>query len=199
MAVPENTLQLAEDILHSEANIETVGESRLDFTRLLDMLYHNLTYQVEIADNKASLILAANAILLAGVTIERGILRMALFEGNVAGMERLSTLMLVLTMTSLAVSVVFALLASRPTLVRPGMSERHNLFYFMHMREMDANTFSQRFLEMSMMDVKVTILHQLHAMAAVVKRKYAGVRVSLWFLVFALLGWGAARLMLALA
>jgi hypothetical protein len=193
-----NLVNLPEEVINEPNNLETAGQARPDFTRLLYMLYVTQVQQVQIADNKAGLILAANALLLAGVTIERGLLHKALLaEGMVFG-ERLSALLLVLTMTSLAISVVFALLASRPKLVRPGSPETMNMFFFQHIGAMQPEAYCERFLGQTFLDIKLAVLQQINALSKVVNRKFLHTRYSLDFLVMALLFWGGARLMLAL-
>lgn len=177
----------------SEAKVADIG---LDFSRLFYMLYNHLDVQVQIADNKTNLILAANTILLTAFALNPGTLEGAL--GAIDSLEDALVLASIIVMlVSVITSVIFALVAARPRTIRP--HRPNNLFFFGDIVQHQQQDFVAAFMEQSIEDVRRNIIEQIYARSQVVTRKYNLINRSVLFLMLAILFWTSTQVLTAIA
>lgn len=172
----------------------TVRAVDLNFTRMLTMLDGTIDGQIARADHKAQLVLGANAILIASVSLDQGMIRNAL-AGTISTLEVASIVLAIMVIISLLLSVFFALLTARPNVAPP--VQDLNPFFFGHIALLDADDFSERFLDLNSAEIKLYVLSQINAKARVARTKFVNIRYSLDFLFIALVLWLAVRLLLA--
>jgi hypothetical protein len=168
----------------------------LDIAGIFSMLYTHLDRQVALADSKAQLVLTANAVLLATITLDQGSIA-RIFSPSRSPLERIALLLTVLVLITLFGSVWFALKTSRPKVVAPKQST--NLFFWGHACVVDDDAYVRQFMDLSINEVKENVIAQLYARSHVVSRKFKNVRYSLDFLFVALVLWALSRLLLAMA
>lgn len=158
----------------------------LDFSRMFFMLYSNLDVQIQIADNKAHLVMAANTILLTGLALNSSSAETIFndLSNPLAILALLSTLAMVGMIFG---SLYYALMVARPRLIPA--SEQDNLFFFGDISNLQREEFVQRFMGQNMTEIKAAVLQQVHARSKVVMRKYADSRRSINFLVAAIVFW----------
>ena len=173
-----------------------VGEVCVDFTCLFQMLFDQMDTQIELADSKASLILTANAILIASITLDQGMLR-CMFDQGTSLVDRLIMVITLCMMVSLFLSVLYALFTTRPNLIPPGPV--NNLFFWGHVARMPEADYRTQFMNMTIEEVKLAVITQIHTRSRVVAKKYVNVRYSLDFLFVALVLFIISRILSGLA
>lgn len=164
----------------------------IEVTRLLNMMYIDMEQQIGRADTKSQIILSANAILI------------AIFANFGLGIEHIgsggsalnSIVVISLTITillALVVSVYFALSATMP---RVGTAKDDlNLLYSKHIANLTPEAYIDTFLGMTVQDLKRSVLHQIHAKAGIVERKFKYVQRSIVFIFLAITLWAALELL----
>ena len=171
----------------------------IDFTRLMYMLYLDMEQQTSRADLKSQIILSANAIFLAiaanfGLGLESDMLQ------HITTLEVVVITANLLMLVAMIISVYFSLSAAFP---RKGMDihvgqDDCDLFYFGHICQLTETQYMDRFLSMSMQDVKQETILAIHAKAGIVAAKYKNVRYSMIFIFIAILLWSVSRALLNL-
>jgi hypothetical protein len=164
------------------------------------MLYNNLDVQVQIADNKAHLVMAANTILLTGLALNREGLQTAFQDfGDPLSLLALGATLLMLLM--IFGSLYFALMVARPRLI--GISKAtdtpRNLFFFGDVQSLGRDDFVEQFMHQDMTTIKRQVLQQIHNRSRVVMRKYEDSRRSINYLVGAIVFWVLAQMLMAAA
>lgn len=162
----------------------TVRDVGIDFTRLFYMLYQQMDSQIILADSKAQLIITANAILIASISIDQGALRGIIAAGTTLP-DRVGMFLSVAMILSIILSVFFALSTTRPNTAPP--AQMLNLFFWGHIAQMPEEDYRERFMNMSITEVKLYVITQIHARSRVVARKFRFVQRSLDFLFVSLL------------
>lgn len=165
----------------SQGNVRDVG---IDFTRLFYMLYQQMDSQIVLADSKAQLIITANAIIIASITMDQGAIRRIVAAGT-ALPDRVGLVLSVVMILSIILSVFYALATTRPNIAPP--TQILNLFFWGHIAQMPEADYREHFMNMSINEVKLAVITQIHARSRVVARKFRFVQRSLDFLFMSLL------------
>jgi hypothetical protein len=154
---------------------ETVGDYRLDLTRLLNMLYMDLEQQLGRADVKANLILTANSILLAA-SVNVVVWQLRSSEQVVDVLWLLLVLAPALLMSGLAVG--YSLSVAYPRLLRVAQMPEapSSLFSSMAIAESPREDYVQRFLASDLSVVKREVLLGIHAKATILQVKFRRVQ-----------------------
>jgi len=180
----------------AQPNTVTVAAANIDFTRLVYMLHMSMDMQISIADTKAQLIMGANAILVASIALNPGALSSALVTAGSQPLERFAVAISLLMIVALLISIYFALSSARPKL--SGAAKQKNLFFFGTAAALEEAAYVKQFMALTMDDVKMSVIAQIHAKAVIVDKKYRSIRSSLLFLFIALVLWLLVRLVFAL-
>jgi hypothetical protein len=119
------------------------------------------------------------------------------FDPNASWLQRGAVGFSVVMLVMLMGSIFFALSAVAPRMkVSKGDP---NLYFLGHIIGLSEEEFTKRFLDLSMDQLKVTIICQIHAKAQIVQHKFNGVSLSVNFLFGGVMCWVLARLLLAFA
>lgn len=170
---------------------ETVAGYSIDFTRLLYMHYQEMDILIARADLKAQLILAINAILIAGdVRVTVG--QLTALDAMTAA-ERVLIGANVLVIVSLLLSLAFAIITIYPRRNRPHGS---NIYFFGDINAYDAPDYVDAYMGSSLDAIKRGVISQIHAKSAIVARKFYYIRRSVICLLAAVVFWGVAQLVL---
>lgn len=182
----------------STVNQERVADYRIDFTRLLYLLYVDLEQQISRADTKAQIILSANALVIAAVAnlgfgFEEGALR------TISTREAVALACMVLMLASAVVSVYSALRVAFPRLLRPNRIDPEgkqgiSMFYSGHIAMLDEEDYVSRFFDLTLRDVKEQVMLGIHAKAIIVQRKFVDVQRSMMGIMAAVVFWALARI-----
>lgn len=173
----------------------TVDHAGLDLSRMIYMLFNHLDTQVTIADNKASIVVAVNAILLTALGLSQPTIRQLMAEDPLQLQSGVALLLLLIMLITSLASILNAIEAARPKLIPPHTDT--NLFFFGDVSAMDGDTFTQAFMRQEVNTIKIQILHQIHARSSVVARKFLRVRRSMNLLFLATMLWSVAQVLLA--
>lgn len=173
----------------------TVDHASLDLSRMIYMFFNHLDTQVAIADNKASIVVAVNAILLTALGLSQPTIRTLMEEDPLQFQSGIALLLLLIMLLTSLASILNAIEAARPKLVPPHTDV--NLFFFGDVAAQDADTFTQAFLRQDVNGIKTHILHQIHARSRVVAKKFLRVRRSMNLLFLAAMLWSVAQVLLA--
>lgn len=168
----------------------------VDTTQLATQLFEHVQGQINFADTKAQLTLAADALLAAVVAPQGRSLLGGLLDGSAPPLTRIAALLGLLMFASVLLSVYFALVVARPMLRVGGA--RPSLFYFGTIVQHSEEEFIKAFVSQSSEDVRLALLAQVHARAKIAWRKFTAIQRSLDFLVAALVLWTVAQVLLAL-
>lgn len=156
------------------------------------MLFDSFDEQIRLADTKAQLTLAANALLTAAISVSSKGLIQRLSTNNL--LERIDAILLIFLFAALIASVFLALLAARPILkIR---QQSRSLFYFGHVAQVSEKEFLDEFRKQSSSEIQKSVLAQVHAKAIIANRKYLRVQWSINFLIFALFFWALLQIIL---
>lgn len=161
----------------------TVRDVGIDFTRLFYMLYQQMDSQIMLADSKAQLIITANAIIIASFTLDQGAIRRILAAGT-SLTDRIGLGLSVAMIVCIILSVFYALATTRPNLAPP--AQVLNLFFWGHIAQVPEAEYREKFMNMSIDEVKLSVITQIHARSRVVARKFRRVQRSLDFLFISL-------------
>jgi hypothetical protein len=177
------------------SNESSVSDARVDFGRMLSMLFQGLDTQISIADNKAQLIMTANTILIASMVSAPGSIGALLSGGTLTIRDSAVTLLLLGMGACLVYSVYNALRSSGPRLE---VRRRANLLFFGDVAELSEEDFEAQFMDMNILEMKSAVLRQVHSKSVIVQRKYVHIRRAIRFLYLALALWLVARVIGAL-
>lgn len=175
-------------------SIRRNDDSEEKVAEMSKLLFDHIQGQINLADTKAQLTLAAGAILAALVLpLGKGVAFQLL--GSTATIERLTAGIVILMFISLLASLYYALVAARPTLQLP--EQRRTLLYFGHIAELSEEEFISRFLRQTPQDINESILSQVWVKAQIANRKFTMIRWSLTFLILTVVLWAMVQLLLA--
>jgi hypothetical protein len=167
-----------------------------DVSKLGALLYNHFQDQINLADSKAHLLLAANAALTAAVTgFGNGMLH-RLFCGESHFAARLGALLGVLLFAAVAASFYHILSVTRPIL-KVTDKDTNNLFYFGGIKSFGQKEFLERFSSLSPDELKYEMLIQVHAKAHIAARKFRRIQKSVHFLLAAVFLWALTHILLA--
>ncbi len=164
-------------------------------TELAGLLFEHMQGQINFADTKAQLTLAADALLAATIApLGRGI-ALSLLDGSAPILTRALALVTALMIASLLISVYYSLIVARPVIRVKGALK--SSFYFGDIVAQEEAGYIQNFMAKTPDDLKKEMLAQVYAKALIAQRKFTASRHSLNFLVGALVLWAGAQVMLA--
>jgi hypothetical protein len=172
-------------------------ESDIDSEKieLARQLFDHIEKQINLADTKAQLTLAAGAILAAlAFPLGKGT-ALLLFDNAKPLIERLTAGLMLLTFLTLLLSIVFALAAARPTLRLP--QQRSTFLYFGHIAKMSEDQFVSSFLSEPIQEMRESVLAQVWAKSQLADRKFTMTRRSLAFLIGAIGLWALSNALIA--
>jgi len=160
---------------------------------LAKMLFEHIESQINRADTKAQLTLAADALLMSALTLSGKGASFKSLIAMVSIVEKLVAFLGLLMFISLIISMYFALsVVARPTLRIP-RQHRRVLFFFRHIAELTEDKFIEQFSNQTLDEIRESILSEVYGKALVANRKFVGVRNSINFLILALVLWVAMQ------
>jgi hypothetical protein len=177
---------------------EGVGEgAEVHLLRTASMLFEHIEGQINLADTKAQLTVAADTLFLAAATtLGQGVLADVL-NGAAPLVNRAMGALSIVMLALLVFSLLFALLATRPRLVG---SKSPTLYYFGAIaKSPHAEEYVASFLRQSPQDVTRSLATEIFAKAQIAQRKFVRVRASINCLIAALVAWAAVQLLTLLS
>lgn len=177
-----------------------VGETPLELTRIIQVLYYDVEAQINRADLKAQIALSTSAIL--GALVANLGIGLATREmTRWVGMEWAVAVVYGLFLGCACGTIVHALLAAYPRAVGKRDTQPHNpgLYFSGHVIELGAADFAGRFMDQTNRDVLERMLVQIHSKSRVLEAKLGHIRRALRLLGIALLLWGLSRVLLMVA
>ncbi len=159
------------------------------------LLYDHLDKQIELADGKAQLILAASTFMAATAASSVTGIGLDLFGGTRPPLDIIASLGTLLMTVSLLMTVYYALVVTKPALTFP--RENQALFYFGYIVRHSEEEFIQKFLSQSHGELQESVLAQVYSKSQIARRKFHGIRMSLNYLFATFALWAAVRIILA--
>lgn len=155
-----------------------------------DNLFLYIGSQVAIADMKASMILAADALLIT-ITLQLYQRDMLLaFDSATPTLDRIGLGLIYGVLASLVASFVFALLVAYP---RMPPSPRPNLFYFVDITRMKMTEYRDLFLQQSEAEIVDQMVQENYIVSRLVYKKFFNVQISFRWLILAGLLWATGQ------
>ena len=180
--------QLVKELTEQETGTGPISQERTD--ELCAIIYGYLGGQITLADTKAQLTLAADALLASAIlSLDKSVV-LGILDASTPLLTRLATLLMIGMFGALLVSVYYALRVARPTLMP---SKRSNMFYFVDVTRMSEETFRTRFLTQTPDDITDALLEEVYLLSHIAYRKFERVGRSLTWLVVAFVLWGIAQ------
>ena len=179
---------LVRDLTEQETRTGPISQTRTD--ELCALIYGYLGGQITLADTKAQLTLAADALLASSILALDKSLILGVFDGSTPFLTRLGTLLMIGMFGALLVSIYYALRVARPTLMP---SKRANMFYFVDVTRMSEETFRTRFLTQTPDDITDALLEEVYTLSHIAYRKFERVGHSLNWLIAAFALWAVAQ------
>lgn len=165
-----------------------------EVTKAAFLLFEHIEAQINRADTKAQLTLAADALLASTLaSLGKGAASSLLSNASPI-LDRLADLFTVLMFLALACSFYYAIRVINPHLRG---SKRFTLMYFGQIAPMEEDAFIDAFRNQSLNDLKVSTLAQVHTKAKIAQIKFARASWSVNFLLIALVFWAVIQLLLA--
>ena len=171
--------------------VQTARPMPLAFAKdVQDNLFLYLGSQVAIADMKASMILAADALLIT-ITLQLYQKDMLLaFSSAAPPLDRIGYGLIYLVLASLVASFVFALLVAYP---RMPSSPKPNLFYFVDIIHMKMADYQRLFLQQSETEIVDQMVQENYIVSRLVYKKFFNVQISFRWLILAGLLWATGQ------
>jgi len=166
--------------------------SNLDLAKVM---FDHMQGQINFADTKAQLTLAADALLAATIAPYGKGIALSLLDAGAPPLSRILALVTAAMIITLMLSVYFALSSARP--VMRLKSAMPSLFFFGDIVAQSESAFIQNFTTKVSGELQREMLAQVYAKATIAKHKFAAIRISLNFLVAALILWVAVQVMIA--
>ena len=180
-----------------ETEVSATADIENEKIKIARQLFDHIEDQINLADTKAQLTLAAGAILAALLfPLGKGTI-LGLFDNTRPPIERATAGLTVLTFVALLLSILFALAAARPILRLP--QQRSTLLYFGHIATMSEDQFVSSFLNQPIQEMRESILAQVWAKSQLANRKFTMTRRSLAFLIGAVGLWALSSALIALS
>lgn len=172
--------------------IESAAEAKPAPTmELAKFMSDHVQMQIEHADSKANLVIAANAVLASAVAIQAGTIR-ALLDPAAPLTGRISAALMLLMLVALVVSLYFVINVTRP---RMDHTKRWSLFYFGQIVNYTESDFVDAFMGMSDHDAQASLLAQVYVKSVIAQRKFIGLRNGIDALAVGFALWAAAQVL----
>jgi hypothetical protein len=174
-----------------------VGETPLEITRIIQILYQDVEIQINRADLKAQIALSTSAIIGA-LVVNLGIGLRSREFGLWSGLEWAVAVVYGLFLLSASGTVLHALLAAYPRAVgkRNMKADMPGLYFSGHLVRLQSADFAERFMNQTNREVLERILVQIHSKSRVLEAKLGHIRRALRLLGMALLLWAISRILL---
>jgi len=167
-----------------------------DVSKLGALLYNHMQDQINLADTKAHLVLAANAVLAAAMTgLSRGMFS-KLFGPEFSILVRISSFFAILMVIAVVVSFYYILMVTRPIL-KVTDKDMKNLFYFGGIKNFERRDFVVTFLALPPEKMKDEMLLQVYAKSHIANAKFQRIQKSMIFLIVAMILWACTYLLLS--
>ncbi len=180
-----------------EVQLSAPEAGREELREAATLLFEQTANQISLADTKAQLTLAADAILVAAIApLGKGIVgRVA--DTTQSVLARASAACTIGTFVALLISFAFALIAVRPRLAT--RNHQPSMMFFRQIIRQPEKDFVDRFLTQTPEQMHRALLGEVYAQSVIATRKFASVRWSVTFLFAALVLWAGAQGLLAVA
>ena len=176
---------------------ETVSEQEL--RSLSSFLFNIIESQITRADTKAGLVITADSVFITvSILLSRRSAILILFDGGASPIERVISILTILMFASLFFSMLNALLAARPSLIVKGTGAP-TLFFFGHIAQLEHREFLDLFSKQTATQHHESLLTQVYSTAHIATQKFARVRYSIDYLIYALILWAVIVLVTAIA
>lgn len=197
MSEQENQIATSDELNNKSTPQQTSQQpkqNKKEISRASSLLFEHIEGQINLADTKAQLILAADALLaLAFAPLIKGA-AIRLFANATPILDRFVALFAIGMFITLVCSFFFALLVVRPSLRN---REPTSLMYFGQIAQASEKDFIETFQTQSLDKLKEAVLTEVHAKARIAKRKFKRIRYSVNFLIAALILWTVVQLLQA--
>jgi hypothetical protein len=185
---------ITKNALHQTPPEPKPSNSDEEISKASYSLFEHIEGQIKLADTKAQLTLAADALLvLAFASLNKGA-AIRLLGNSTPVLDRIAALFTILMFLALVCSFYYALLVVKPHLRK---SQRPTLMYFGQIVQLSEEEFISNFLDQSLDQLKESVLTEVYAKAKIAKSKFTKVRHSVNFLIVALVLWAVVQLLLA--
>ncbi|MFN8485692.1 MAG: DUF5706 domain-containing protein [Anaerolineae bacterium] len=196
MTIEEPTLS---PIRHDHPDVPKAMDEPLDvdeIVSLTEMMFGHLDGQISLAEFKAQIAVAVDAVFLAlAVTIDRSIL-VSLLTPDASLAHRLVSALSIAMIVALLVSVYGALRVARPTLT---VMTPPNPFYFVNIHHWSKPEFVKAFTGQTRAEMKNNLMDEVYTLSGIAHRKFSRVRVALNLLIVAIALWALIQFILLVA
>ncbi len=164
-----------------------------EIVSLTEMMFGHLDGQISLAEFKAQIAVAVDAVFLAlAVTIDRDILA-SLLAPDASLAHRLVSLLSIAMIVALLISVYGALRVARPTLT---VMQPPNPFYFVQIHHWSKQQFVQEFTGQTRAQMKNNLMDEVYTLSGIAHKKFSRVRISLNLLIVAIALWATIQFLL---
>lgn len=193
---PPTTETRQERLDEALMEVQTARPMPLAFAKdVQDNLFLYIGSQVAIADMKASMILAADALLIT-ITLQLYQRDMLLaFSSAAPTLDRIGYGLIYAVLASLVASFVFALLVAYP---RMPPSPKPNLFYFVDITRMRMAEYRDLFLQQSEAEIVDQMVQENYIVSKLVYKKFFNVQISFRWLILAGVLWAIGQALIML-
>ncbi|MFN8473264.1 MAG: DUF5706 domain-containing protein [Anaerolineae bacterium] len=196
MTIEEPTLS---PISHEHLDTPKAMDEPIDvdeIVSLTEMMFGHLDGQISLAEFKAQIAVAVDAVFLAlAVTIDRSIL-VSLLAPEASAAHRLVSALSIAMIVALLISVYGALRVARPTLT---VMTPPNPFYFVNIHHWSKQDFVKAFTGQTRIEMKNNLMDEVYTLSGIAHKKFSRVRVSLNLLIVAIALWAAIQFILLVA
>lgn len=186
-------------IPHDHPDVPKAMDEPLDvdeIVSLTEMMFGHLDGQISLAEFKAQIAVAVDAVFLAlAVTIDRSIL-VSLLTPDASLAHRLVSALAIAMIVALLISVYGALRVARPTLT---VMTPPNPFYFVNIHHWSKPEFVQAFTGQTRAEMKQNLMDEVYTLSGIAHKKFSRVRVALNLLIVAIALWAAIQFILLVA
>jgi Family of unknown function (DUF5706) len=165
-----------------------------ELSRASSLLFDHIEGQINLADTKAQLMLAADALLALAFAPLLKSATTRLLANSPSVLDFCVASFTIVMFLALVGSFYCALLVVRPYF---RSSQRTTLMYFGHIARSSEEEFISKFLAQSLDELKESVLIEVHAKAKIAKRKFERIRHSVDLLIVALVLWTVVQLLQA--
>lgn len=180
----------------SSESRELVSEQEL--RTLAAFLFNLIEAQITRADTKAGLVIAADSVFATGALFQaRHGAVLLLFDNAALLSTRIVGGLMMLMFGALFLSMMYGLLAARPSLrVKDGSD---NLFFFGRIARFSHPEFRDIFSALSVAKFHSSLVSEVYNTARIANGKFQRIRRSIDFLIVAVIVWSLIQLVLALS
>lgn len=165
---------------------------------LAGFLFTLIEAQITRADTKAGLVIAADSVFSTGALFQaRHGAILLLFDNTAPWSVRLVGAFMILMFGALFLSMMYGLLAARPSLRVRGDSD--SLLFFSRIARFSHPEFRDAFSKLTLADFHSSLMNEVYTTAQIANEKFVRIRRSIDFLIVAVVLWAVVQLVLALS